>query len=184
MTHEPQQLESKTIFGFWLYLLSDIILFGVFFVTYAILRKGTAGDLHAGQLIALPKALLETFLILASSFLCGLSKNRPLPFLAMSFLLGVLFFGLVTSDLLELVQTGHGWGRSAFLSAYFLLLGVFLMHVAAALLWMLVLMACILWHKSEMSIHRRLHCLQMFCHFLNIVWVGIYSWIYLMGSVI
>lgn len=175
-------VESKTIFGFWLYLLSDILLFAVMFATYAVLRTGTAGGLGQGELVPLPMALGETLLLLVSSYVCGLNKHAQLR-LVITFLLGALFFGAVFSDLSHLVQSGNGPDRSAFLSAYFLLVGTLLFHIAVGLLWMIVLFFQIAKKGETDATHRRGKCLKLFWHFLNLVWLGVYSWVYLIGAV-
>jgi cytochrome o ubiquinol oxidase subunit 3 len=189
---ESHSVESKTVFGFWLYILSDVIMFSVIFAAYAVLRNGTAGAIDSSQLLSLPRALAETLLLLVSSFTCGFSqiyslesqrKFQTLALVGITFILGSLFVGMVFGDLYHLVQSGNSWQQSAFLSAYFLLIGTLLMHLAAGLLWMIVLMVQI-WQRGMIaSTHRRMMCLKMFWHFLNIVWVGVYSWIYLMGAV-
>ncbi len=183
---ESHFVESKTLFGFWLYLLSDIILFAVMFATYAVLRTGTAGGIGPGELISLPKALAETLLLLVSAFILGLSqrkdKNQTLVIVGVTFLLGLVFLALVYAGLATLVTNGNGWQRSAFLSSYFFLVGALLMHMTAALLWMVVLMGQIWQRGITPSTQRRLLCLCLFWHFLNIVWMSIYSWVYLIGA--
>jgi cytochrome o ubiquinol oxidase subunit 3 len=189
MTHHNEQhaVEEKTLFGFWLFILSDVIMFSVLFAAYAVLLPGKAGGIGPGELLSLPRALGETLLLLVSSFTCGLCQclrpSRVQSLLAITFVLGALFFSSVLGDFMHLLQSGNGWDRSAFLSAYFLLVGTLLAHVAFGLLWMLVLMAQI-WKKGMVaSTQRRFLCLKMLWPFLNIVWVGVYSWIYLFGAI-
>ncbi len=174
------EVEAKTIFGFWLFILSDIILFSVLFATYAVLRPATMGEW-----IPLPRALAESLLLLASSFVCGLSRNpnqsKAILLLGLTCLLGIVFSCAVFTDFAHLIQSGRGWESSGVSSAYFLLVGTLLIHLLVGILWMIILMAQI-WQRGMMaSTHRRTMCLQMFWHFLNIVWIGIYSWIYLIG---
>jgi len=185
--NEQHEVEAKTLFGFWLFILSDVVMFSVMFATYAVLLPGKAGGIGPGELLSLPRALGETLLLLVSSFTCGLCQclrqSRVLTLLAITFVLGALFFSAVLGDFMHLVQNGNSWERSAFLSSYFLLVGTLLAHVAFGLLWMLVLIGQI-WKKGMVaSTQRRFLCLKMFWPFLNIVWVGVYSWIYLGGAI-
>lgn len=173
------EVESKTILGFWLFILSDIILFSVIFATYAVLRPGPTGEW-----VSLPKALAEALLLLTSSFVCGLSRNpnrsKAILLLGLTCVLGIVFSCAVLSDFAHLIRIGNDWQKSGILSAYFLLVGTLLMHLFVGILWMIVLIAQI-WQRGMIaSTHRRTMCLQMFWHFLNIVWIGIYSWIYLL----
>lgn len=193
MSHDETAVEAKTVFGFWLYLLSDVLLFASFFATYAVLLKGTAGNVGAGALVPLPKVLLETFVLLFSSFTCGLSQTRalgegqrgirPVGWLGLTLGLGAVFFFLVLSDLASLLYSGHGWEKSGFLSAYFTLVGIFLAHILAGLFWMVVLLI-LLWRRGVTpNTHRKIVCFKLFWHFLNIIWVGIFSWVYLLGAI-
>ena len=184
MTHtNGHSATEKTIFGFWLYLLSDVLLFATMFAAYAVLRNGTAGGITSSQLISLPLALGESLLLLLSCLTCGLCRGRfVIPGLLLTFLLGLLFFSAVCADLAHLANGGSSWDRSAFLSAYFLLVWTLLAHIASGLLWMIVLLIQILKRGLIDSTQRRLMCLQLFWPFLNIVWVGIFSWIYLIGA--
>jgi len=188
MTHadESHSVEAKTLFGFWLYLLSDVILFAVMFATYAVLRTGTAGGIGPGELISLPRALVETLLFLVTAFILGLAQKhgnkQTLGYIGLTFLLGVVFVVLVYVDLATLVSSGNGFQRSGFLSSYFFLIGALLAHIGAGLLWMVVLMGQI-WRRGMIaSTQRRLLCLSLFWHFLNIVWMSVYSWVYLIGA--
>ncbi len=191
--HHPDDshiASSKTIFGFWLYLMTDCILFATFFATYAVLRNGTYGGPTAGQLVELHRVFYETLLFLGSSLFCGLvqvaalreGRHKVQTALVLTFLLGGGFLWMVLGDFTHLIQAGNGWQRSAFLSAYFTLVGVLLMHVASGLLWIIVLMLQILYRGLTVSTHRRILCLRLFWHFLNIVWVFIFTIVYLWGA--
>jgi cytochrome o ubiquinol oxidase subunit 3 len=188
-THHHPDTYSKTIFGFWLYLMTDCLLFGSFFATYAVLQDNTFGGPTARDLFNLPLVLTQTLILLASSFACGPAqvaelrqdKKKVLLWLGVAFVLGAVFFGMVFGDLIRLVQEGNGWQKSAFLSAFFTLVGVQLMHIVAGLLWMLILMGLVVKRGLIESTIRRLTCLRLFWHFLNIVWIFIFTFVYLMG---
>ncbi|MBS3903951.1 MAG: cytochrome c oxidase subunit 3 [Simkania sp.] len=181
---------SKTIFGFWLYLMTDCILFATIFAAYIVLKHGTFGGPSAGEALNLRSSLNETLVLLVSSFVCGLAqvaalredKRKTQAALILAFLLGGLFLWMLMNDLTLLVQGGNGWQRSAFLSAYFTLVGTHLMHIVAGLLWMVVLVLQILYRGLTIPTHRRLLCLRLFWHFLNIVWIFIFTIVYLWGS--
>jgi len=180
---------SRTIFGFWVYLMSDFILFGALFATYAVLCASTFGGPSARDLFHLPFTLIQTLLLLVSSFTAGLAgtaahrKNQHLTlvFFGMTFFLGVLFMGMEIAEFSRLLNTGNNWDNSAFLSAYFTLVSTHGVHVLFGLLWIIILLLPV-WREgvSHVSI-RRLTCLRMFWQFLNIIWVFIFSFVYLMG---
>lgn len=180
---------SITVFGFWLYLLTDFIFFGTLFATYAVLRDSTFGGPSAAEILHLPFALAQTLILLISSFAIGLGaasahrnqKIRTIVFFAISFLLGLIFLGMEWSDFSRLIQSGNSWQRSAFLSAFFTLVGTFAIHMIFALLWAIVLIVPV-WREGLTNVSiRRLMCLKMFWQFLNIIWIFIFSFVYIMG---
>lgn len=187
-----EETYSKTILGFWLYLMTDCILFATIFAVYVVLQNGTFGGSSAREIFNLPLALSETLILLTCSFACGPAhgallcndKNKALIWIFAAFLLGAAFFALVMVDFMRLVQEGNSWERNAFLSAYFTLVGTLLMHIIAGLLWMIVLMFQIFLRGITPNILRRAACLRLFWHFLNIVWVFIFAIVYMMGVVI
>ncbi len=182
---------SKTIFGFWVYLMSDFILFGTLFATYAVLSGSTFGGPSAKDLFSLPFNLVQTLVLLTCSFISGLAgaaahrrdKKWTIALFGLTFVLGALFLGMMLTEFSGLIAGGHGWQKSAFLSAYFTLLGTHGVHVLFGLLWILVLLYPV-WKEGidPMSL-RRLTCLRMFWQFLNIVWIFIFSFVYLMGVI-
>ncbi len=181
---------SKTIFGFWVYLMTDLILFGTLFATYAVLSDSTFGGPSAQDLFHLPKALTETLILLLSSFTVGIGaaaahrkdKKLCVALFAATFVLGAIFMVMVCNGLSALIRQGHGWNQSAFLSSYFTLIGTLVLHVVFGLLWMIVLLIPVLKEESVSHVSlRRLACLKMFWQFINIVWVLIFSFVYLMG---
>lgn len=180
---------SKTIFGFWVYLMSDCILFATLFATYAVLHNSTYGGLGAHELFSLPFALTETLILLTSSFTCGLTmlavesrdKNKVLMWIGITFLLGVSFIAMEFAEFKHLVQEGNSWQRSAFLSSFFTLVGTHGLHITTGLLWMVVLVVQILCRNLSPAILRRLTCFRLFWHFLDLVWVFIFTIVYLIG---
>ncbi len=176
-------------FGFWLYLMSDLILFATLFATYIVLGGNYANGPTGKELFDLPYTLAETLLLLCSSFVYGLvmlasrdgRKKRALFGLAVAFLLGLGFVSLEINEFHGLVASGSGPDRSAFLSSFFSLVGTHGTHVAFGLLWMAVMMGQVAVKGLTSPVQSRLLRLGMFWHFLDIVWIGIFSIVYLMG---
>lgn len=182
---------SKTIFGFWLYLLTDFILFATLFATYAVLRHSTYGGPSAKELFDLPLTLIQTLILLVSGLTIGCSgafahrrdKNKTVAFLGLTFLLGIVFMGIQLTDFARLVGEGSSWQRSAFLSAFFTLVATFWLHVIFAILWIVVLTLPI-WRYGLTSVSvKRITCLRMFWQFLNVVWIFVFTVVYLMGRI-
>ncbi len=197
MGHEPypdayHDAYSRTTFGFWLYLLTDFILFGSLFATYAVLHNNTFGGPGAGQLFHLPFNLIQALILLTASFTVGLGgasahrrkKSWTIALFGLTFLLGAIFLWMQFDEFSRLIQSGNGWQRSAFLSAYFTLVGTFALHMVFALLWIFVLLVPVCIQEIDAVCIRRLTCLKMFWQFLNIVWVFIFCFVYLMGVIV
>ncbi|WP_137915460.1 cytochrome c oxidase subunit 3 [Rudaea sp. 3F27F6] len=176
-------------YGFWVFLLSDFIMFSGFFAAYAALKNATAGGLGARELFDLGNVAVETVCLLLSSFTCGMAalavsvRNRIWTqfWLLATGLLGLAFFALEVREFHELIEAGNGPQRSAFLSAFFTLVGCHGAHIVAGGLWLGTMMAQF-WFKgfNEMLI-RRFMCFSLFWHALDIVWVAIFTIVYLMG---
>ncbi|MGA8165604.1 MAG: cytochrome c oxidase subunit 3 [Waddliaceae bacterium] len=180
----------KTIFGFWVYLLTDFMMFAVFFATYAVLRNNTYGGPSAQEILSVPYALVQTLILLVGSLTIGLGgasahrreKNRTMALYGITFFLGILFMGMELSEWVHLISEGSSWKRSAFLSAYFTLVGMHGLHMVFGLLWFIVLLPPV-WIDGLLPVSiRRLTCLRMFWQFLNIIWVLIFTIVYLMGA--
>lgn len=181
---------SRTTFGFWVYLMSDFILFGALFAAYVVLSNSTFGGPSAKDLFHLPFTLVQTLLLIFGSFTAGLAgasahrqqKNRTLLFFGLTFLLGSAFMGMELNEFSRFSSAGNGWDQSAFLSAYFTLIATHGLHVLFGLLWIIVLLipVCLEKEISQASV-RRLTCLRMFWQFVNVIWVFIFSFVYLMG---
>lgn len=182
---------SRTIFGFWVYLMTDCILFGTLFATYAVLHNNTAGGPAAGELFSLPFALVETLILLTSSFTSGMGvlaihrrdKNHTYKWLGATFALGVLFLVMEMTEFSNLVEEGHSWRESAFLSSYFTLVGTHGFHIVSGLIWMAVMFGQIMTKGINIAVIRRVTCLGLFWHFLDVVWIFIFTIVYLMGVI-
>ncbi len=182
---------DKYYYGFLLYILSDCLLFASLFATYAVLHNNTAEGPMAGDIFSLPFVLLETILLLSSSFTAGLAilsmyrgnKNDTLGWLVATFALGAGFIALELSEFIKLVLEGSSWHASGFLSAFFTLVGTHGLHVTMGLIWMIVLMVQIYMRGFTPTIERRFLCLTLFWHFLDVVWIFIFSFVYLLPLV-
>ena len=192
--HAENSLASKRIvvgYGFWIFLLSDFIMFSAFFATYAVLSGATAGGPGGKQLFDLGNVALETGCLLASSFTCGIAsigvqrQNGTWFYGAMfvTFLLGLAFLGLEAREFAGLVAQGDGPTRSAFLSSFFALVGCHGLHVSIGLLWLLTMMAQVFAKGYRPDILRRMLCFSLFWHALDIIWVALFSVVYLIGTV-
>lgn len=186
-----QEVLSKTVFGFWFYLMSDCILFATFFAAYAVLQNGTFGGPPAKEIFNLPTAFIETLIIFTSSFIVGPleiaavknGKKWVLLCLTLAILSGAVFFVMVMNDLIVLHNSGNSWTRSGFLSAYFTLVGTHLMHIIAGLIWILVMVVQVKFRGITAHTLRRLTCLKLFWHFLAIIWIFIFAIVYLLGAI-
>lgn len=180
---------SKTVFGFWIYILTDFILFGVLFATFAVLKNSTFGGTPPAQLFNLPRVLVQTFILLTSSFTIALggayahrkNKSATLVTFLITFALGLVFVIMQHSEYAQLIASGNSWQRSAFLSAYFTLVGTHTLHMLFALLWVIVLMIPVIGQGLTPVSIKRITCLRMFWQFLNIVWIFIFTIVYLLG---
>jgi cytochrome o ubiquinol oxidase subunit 3 len=193
-TLDLEQIEreatDKTVLGFWIYLMTDCILFASLFATYAVLHGNTFGGPNGHELFKLPYVLTETMVLLVSSFTCGLAmiaaqrrdKNQVLLWLAVTFALGAIFLGLELSEFHAMVLEGNSWRRSGFLSSYFTLVGTHGLHITIGLIWMAVTGWFTLKKGLTHSIRKRLTLLSLFWHFLDVVWIFIFTIVYLFGS--
>ena len=185
-----KQVYDRTIFGFWLYVMTDCVLFATLFATYAVLHHGTFGGPTSKDLFELPFALTETIILLLSSFTCGLAlisahhqrKGYSILFLSLTFLLGISCLGMELHEFTSFVHAGNSWQRSAFLSSFFTLVGTHGLHITCGLLWILVMIGLIAFRGLVPSTIRRLACFGIFWHFLDVVWVFIFSFVYLLGA--
>ena len=190
--HAERGTASKRIiagYGFWIFLLSDIIMFSAFFATYAVLVNNTAGGPSGQTLFDLNNVAIETACLLLSSFTCGFAsigaetRNGLWFYGAMSatFVLGAIFLGLELHEFAGMIVQGAGPSRSAFLTAFFTLVGCHGLHVGIGLLWLLTMMAQVFAKGYREDILRRMLCFSLFWHALDIIWVGVFTVVYLMG---
>lgn len=186
-----QDVFSKTYLGFWMYLMSDCLLFATLFATYAVLKNSTFGGPTSQEILELPTAFIETMILLTSSVTCGFAvlaslKNKwksVIGWLAVTFLLGASFLAIELHEFYGLIEEGHSWQKSAFLSSFFTLVGTHGLHVTFGLLWLIVMAGQIFYQKINKDTFRRLVLFSLFWHFLDLVWIFIFTFVYLMGVV-
>ncbi len=177
-------------YGFWIFLLSDIVMFSAFFATFAVLRNATAGGPTMQQIAEPGRVVIETTCLLLSSFTCGLSyaatlaRNKPwtVIFLVITGLLGAAFLALEASEFAGLAAQGATPQRSAFLSAFFSLVGCHGIHVTLGMLWLMTMIAQVQLKGFKETIIHRLICFNLFWHALDIIWVALFTIVYLMGG--
>lgn len=178
---------DKAEFGFWLYLMTDIILFATLFATYVVLRPNTAGGAGAAELLNPSYALIETVVLLLSSFTCGVAVlalrykriTAAVWLLGTTLLLGAIFVSLELYEFAELIHEGHGWQQSAFLSGFFTLVATHGLHILFGILWGCVLLRMIIKKGSSAHILRKATLFSLFWHFLDLVWIFIFTIVYL-----
>jgi len=176
-------------YGFWIFLLSDIVMFAALFAAYAVLVHATAGGPAGDQLFNQVSVAIETACLLASSYTCGLmslavnSRRRGAFYLAavVTFVLGAAFLALELREFADMIARGATPQTSAFLSAFFTLEGCHGLHVTVGLVWLLVMMAQVAVQHFRPSVLRRLLCFSLFWHALDIIWVAVFTVVYLMG---
>lgn len=182
---------SKTLFGFWLYLMTDFVLFGTLFAIFSVLRDRTSGGPSGQELFSLPHALVQTLILMVASFTSGVAgayahrneKRRSLLYFLITALLGVGFVVMQTAEFSQILAAGHSWKNSAFLSAFFTVTATFWAHMLFAILFTLAI-GLFVW-KGDRDIDlrslTRLTCLRQFWQFLYVVWVFIFTIVYLLG---
>jgi cytochrome o ubiquinol oxidase subunit 3 len=189
-SHEAEA-NDRVMFGFWVYLMTDLLMFAVLFACYAVLHGNTLGGPSGRDLFSLPLALTETLLLLTSSFTCGLGmiaarrgiKNQVLTWFGVTFMLGLAFLSLELYEFAEFIHEGHVMSVNAFLSSFFVLVGTHGLHITSGLLWMGVTLVFIMKRGLNTHLVRKLGLLSLFWHFLDIVWIFIFSVVYLMAFV-
>jgi cytochrome o ubiquinol oxidase subunit III len=187
--YEEEAKLDKASFGFWVYLMTDLLMFAVLFAAYSVLHGNIYNGPASKDIFNLPFALSETLILLTSSFTSGLgmlaahdkSKKQVLFWFGITFLLGIAFLGLELSEFSKLYHEGNSWHRSAFLSSFFTLVGTHGLHITFGLLWMFICMVKVWTNGLTTSITRKLTLLSLFWHFLDIVWIFIFTIVYLMG---
>ena len=184
--HHP---ENSTMLGFWIYLMSDCLIFACLFATYAVLGRNYAGGPSGGELFDLKLIALNTAFLLFSSITYGFAmlqakvknKGGTLLWLAITGLFGLCFLGVEIYEFMHLIHEGAGPQRSGFLTSFFALVGTHGLHVTFGAIWLVTLMVQISKHGLHAANMRRLNCLSLFWHFLDVVWIGVFTFVYLMG---
>jgi cytochrome o ubiquinol oxidase subunit 3 len=185
----PAPKRIVVAFGFWIFLLSDIVMFSALFASYAVLMHATAGGPTGAELFNQVSVAIETACLLASSYTCGLmslaiNSRRSLgTYLGavITFVLGAAFLALEIREFAGMIAIGATPQRSAFLSAFFTLVGCHGLHVTAGLIWLAVMIAQVAIKGFAVNVQRRLLCFALFWHALDIIWVGLFTVVYLMG---
>jgi cytochrome o ubiquinol oxidase subunit III len=183
----PASVRVVAGFGFWLFLLSDIIIFAALFASYAVLSGSTAGGPSAAELFDKRHVFMETLCLLASSVTCGFGSLaiyrtdvRAMYFwMGMTFLLGVCFLTMEGREFASMVAAGAGPSHSAFLSAFFTLVGTHGLHVSLGLVWLVVMLLQVSTLGFQPMVGRRFFCFSLFWHALDIVWIGVFTIVYL-----
>lgn len=188
--HEAEA-EERVMFGFWVYLMTDLLMFSVLFAVYAVLNGKTLGGESGMELFSLPLALTETLILLTSSFTCGIgmimarqgNKLRTLLWFGITFALGLAFLSLELKEFAEFIHEGHTMQSNAFLSAFFVLVGAHGLHITSGLLWMAITLIFVMKRGLNSHMVRKLSMLSLFWHFLDIVWIFIFTIVYLRAFV-
>jgi len=184
--HHP---ENSTMLGFWLYLMSDCLIFAVLFATYGVLGRNYAAGPSPADLFDLSLVAINTAMLLLSSITYGFAmlqmqrddRTATLFWLGITGIFGALFLAIEIYEFSHLIREGAGPGRSAFLSSFFTLVGTHGLHVTFGIIWLITLMLQVMRHGLIVENRRRLMCLSMFWHFLDVIWIGVFSFVYLLG---
>jgi cytochrome o ubiquinol oxidase subunit III len=186
----PASKRVVVAYGFWIFILGDMVMFSALFAAYAVLRGNNAGGPTGAELFNLRNVFIETMCLLLSSYTCGLGalsaeRRQPARFLifaALTFVLGAAFLFIEATEFARMVRIGAGPSRSGFLSAFFTLVGTHGVHVTGGLIALVYLAAQTIAKGLQAAVLRRLLCWSLFWHALDIVWVGVFTLVYLMGA--
>ncbi|CAN5404783.1 cytochrome o ubiquinol oxidase subunit III [soil metagenome] len=190
ISHE-EAANDRVMFGFWVYLMTDLLMFAVLFAVYAVLHGNTLGGPTGRDLFSKPLALSETLILLTSSFTCGIgmiaaragNKKQVLEWFGITFILGLSFLGLELREFTEFIHEGHTIASNAFFSSFFALVGTHGLHIFSGLLWMLITLIYVTKRGLNTHMVRKLTLLSLFWHFLDIVWIFIFTVVYLRAFV-
>jgi len=188
--HE-EAANDRATFGFWVYLMTDLLMFSILFASYSVLHGNTVGGAGGRELFSQPVALTETLLLLTSSFTAGIGmyraregkKNQVLLWFGITFLLGLAFLGLEIREFAKFFSEGHTLSSSGFLSSFFVLVGTHGLHITSGLLWMGTTLTFVVRRGLTPGLVRKLSLLSLFWHFLDIVWIFIFTIVYLQALV-
>ena len=186
---KEHHVENGSMLGFWLYLMNDSLIFAVLFACYGVLGTSYAGGPGPAELFELDLIAVNTALLLVSSITFGFAmiamQNHNVKLMMIWFavtgLLGAGFIAIELHEFSHLIHIGAGPGRSAFLSSFFTLVGCHGLHVTFGIIWLLTMMVQVSRRGVDPVMQRRVSCLSMFWHFLDIVWIGVFTFVYLMG---
>lgn len=186
--HHP---EGSTMLGFWIYLMSDCLIFAVLFATHGVLGRNYAAGPSPADLFDLPLVAINTAMLLFSSITYGFAmlqmernaKMETIFWLGVTAVFGLAFLGLELYEFYHLIQEDAGPTRSAFLSSFFTLVGTHGLHVTFGIIWIVTMMVQVRMHGLIPENRRRLMCLSMFWHFLDVIWIGVFSFVYLIGVI-
>lgn len=189
MAHH-EETYAKTVFGFWLYLLTDFMMFGTVFAAYAVLMHATFGGPGA-EIFDVPHAFERTMVIILAAATAGIAgvaihrnqKGMAVAFYLITFIIGLLFAWMQYEEFAFLLSNGHSWANSAYLSAYFTLVGTHFLHIIVGLLWILILIVPLIREGITPVVTTRMTCLRMFWQFMSVVWLFIFATVYLLGVV-
>lgn len=187
-TPHEAEADDRTMFGFWVYIMTDLLMFAVLFAVFAVLKNNTNGGPGAADLLSPDMAFVETSLLLASSFAVGIGmvsawqqkKTQVLQWFGATFALGAIFLGMELSEFYSMTQEGHTLQSSAFLSSFYILLGTHGLHIISGLIWMAIILVFVMKRGLTHGNVRKLALLSLFWHFLDIVWIFIFTMVYLM----
>lgn len=182
-----EEATDRIMFGFWVYIMTDLLMFAVLFASYAVLKNNTMGGPAARDLFSPTLGLINTLILLTSSFTVGIgmlaAKQKSLRqvyvWFGLTFILGLAFLGIEMYEFAELLHHGHSWTTNSFLSSFFALIGTHGLHIVSGLLWLVILLAYIAKRGLTATNIRKLALLSLFWHFLDIVWIFIFSVVYL-----
>jgi len=187
--HEAHEAAAndRVMFGFWVYLMTDLLMFAILFAVYTVLHGNTMGGPAGRDIFSMQLALLETLLLLTSSFTVGLgmiaarrgSKSHVLAWFGLTFVLGLAFLALEMKEFAEFIHEGHTMQSNAFFSSFFTLVGTHGLHITSGLLWMGVTLIYVIKRGLNAPLLRKLALLSLFWHFLDIVWIFIFTIVYM-----
>lgn len=188
--HE-QEADDRVMFGFWVYLMTDLLMFAVLFAVFMVLRNNTMGGPTGADLFSPKLALAETLILLTSSFTAGLGmiaarrglKNQTIAWFGITLLLGLVFLSIELYEFYEFIHEGHTMGENAFLSSFFVLVGTHGLHITSGLIWGAITLLFVAKRGLTRHMVRKLALLSLFWHFLDIVWIFIFTIVYLMAFV-
>lgn len=188
---EVKERNERTNLGFWIYLMTDCLLFASLFATFVVLRPATAGGPNSAELFSMPMVLAETIILLASSLTAGMALlalryghiRQAVVFMICTYVAGVSFLTIELTEFATLIGEGHSWTASAFLTAFFTLVGTHGAHIFVGLLWLLVLVCVLAKRGLSDKLMRQFTTFTLFWHFLDLVWIFIFTVVYLGGII-